>query len=1272
MSTKIIHKHNTNTGVKPHLNQVVGTEGNELDLGEIAINTHDGKMFIRQDQNGDVSLKEIGAADQVDNVLYVSKSGNDSNSGKTLSDSFATIRAALESLAVLEAANPDSTAGTTIFVKSGTYIEDNDTSSDPATAAANPMGGMVVPKNVSIVGDNLRTTRVRGSDPTNDLFYVQNASYITNLTFERLNADPSKPRPPAAVSFPPIALQRNAVPQEIQTSPYVENCTSFCLNATGMLIDGSLTTGLRSMVSDSFTQINAGGRGVHLLNRGYAQLVSIFTVSCDYAILCESGGQCSLTNSNASFGNYGLKATGASDTLYAGALTKEAVAFDENLEITTTTPPKYGDAFLINDKDNQLIAKCGRDVELILDAVAQDIALETNFNSIYSGIAYKRAGALPDNQVDPTSEALFETKRLVGLLKDVSRFPSVKANVDGRFDVITSIINNGAIAGSYTEPGSSQPNYTTPTLVLPNSLGRHAAYSYAASNTGGVNNSLGALLDNRVFIQDEITSFINAKVAFNASNSSSHWYNFTYNSDKCRRDIGYIVDSLCYDLMYGGNSATLIAARSYFDNAVSQLGTGQTGPTVETYGYLADVVSAVILNTDPTGNGGNKFTITAREEAQTTVAGPSSAGVATEAHDLVEIIKDMIEDGDLEELPALVLPTFPSTGDSIVAKNAIQDNKRELRQATTDWVIINTGIEDNFYYSVEGVESSIDFTTTDYNGFLPLQITSGQVDSANDKLVTLQRQQLASNGGTIDAPGITGHGLVQGQPVKYACTGTPITGLISGQVYFVIKLNDTEIQLSTTQRNFWETGSDSAETIGNATMSGTHTLTPGFYYNTNKCERDVGLIIDAVRDDMLLGTNFNSVYTGISYQRASAYTTVTNTDQKAPTLAAMLEVKKTLSQLVDVAASDKAYNRLRAGVDEIIHIFEDGTVSVTAPGDGVADELFLPNTLNVTSSTVQTKDDLMSSKDTIVTNVFGYIEAQRTNGNPDFAGLTSTSYQTKCARDIRFIVDALAYDLMYNTNTASIRAAESYFITTFDANGNESSVSQLAAGQTSATIAAYEYMRDNAIPAVMSLSAGVVRTSLETLLDSLMNIIISHIQNGTVTQPQALGTSGIAADLITASTAINDQKSNIQSTVGSGVDIYRVIPLENVRDDFLNDVNGDLRYTIDFRKRSLIAASSMTFEYVGTGTEIKNLTSATDDLYNRPRTDDFPQTQNEVIEDSTTNLGAVYFTSTDHKGDFRIGSGMRINRTDGTIEGDTFNRSLFSVMTPYILAIEGN
>jgi hypothetical protein len=112
-----------------------------------------------------------------------------------------------------------------------------------------------------------------------------------------------------------------------------------------MRVDGSRASGIRSMVSDAYTQINNGGVGIHILNRGYAQLVSIFTVFCDVGILCESGGQCSITNSNSSFGNYGLKANGKSELLYSGTVTTDYVrGFDTIILSGLSTRPNYGDA----------------------------------------------------------------------------------------------------------------------------------------------------------------------------------------------------------------------------------------------------------------------------------------------------------------------------------------------------------------------------------------------------------------------------------------------------------------------------------------------------------------------------------------------------------------------------------------------------------------------------------------------------------------------------------------------------------------------------------------------------------------------------------------------------------------------------------------------------------------------------------------------------------------------------------------------------------------
>jgi hypothetical protein len=81
----------------------------------------------------------------------------------------------------------------------------------------------------------------------------------------------------------------------------------------GMRIDGSLVTGfLRSMVIDSYTQVNQGGWGIYILNNGYAQFVSTFTVATEKGIVCEAGGTCSISTSNSTFGLSGLVATGMS------------------------------------------------------------------------------------------------------------------------------------------------------------------------------------------------------------------------------------------------------------------------------------------------------------------------------------------------------------------------------------------------------------------------------------------------------------------------------------------------------------------------------------------------------------------------------------------------------------------------------------------------------------------------------------------------------------------------------------------------------------------------------------------------------------------------------------------------------------------------------------------------------------------------------------------------------------------------------------------------
>ena len=229
----------------------------------------------------------IGAATD---VYYVSKSGNDSNDGTTLATAFLTIKRACEVVEPL--VNADVSRRVSIFVKAGSYTENN-----PVT----------VPKRTAIIGDSLRSVSILPGNTGFDTFYVNNGCYVYGATF-RGHISPS-----AAIAFNP-----DGSAGAITTSPYIQNCSSITTTGCGVRINGSYVSGLKGMVMDAYTQFNQGGPGVHILNSGYAQLVSIFTICTSYGILCESGGQCSVTNSNSSFGDYALVADGTSPSKDTG------------------------------------------------------------------------------------------------------------------------------------------------------------------------------------------------------------------------------------------------------------------------------------------------------------------------------------------------------------------------------------------------------------------------------------------------------------------------------------------------------------------------------------------------------------------------------------------------------------------------------------------------------------------------------------------------------------------------------------------------------------------------------------------------------------------------------------------------------------------------------------------------------------------------------------------------------------------------------------------
>lgn len=254
-----------------------------------------------------------------ENCIYVSTSGSDTNSGLNPSVPVRTIKKAVK--VAFDIYGPNKS---TIFVETGDYSE------------LNPI---YLPPGTSLIGDNLRRTTIRPKNKQYDILWCNNACYVWGFTF-RDHLEPSAAcafpilntsDPQYTVAFntpgyvidttrtgPPFGLPIVSKPF-ITTSPYIQGCSSITTGVggvsagCGIRVDGNLASGyLRSFVTDSFTQFNQGGKGLHIINNGYAQLVSTFTICCTEGVICESGGTCSISTSNCSFGLSGLVARGKS------------------------------------------------------------------------------------------------------------------------------------------------------------------------------------------------------------------------------------------------------------------------------------------------------------------------------------------------------------------------------------------------------------------------------------------------------------------------------------------------------------------------------------------------------------------------------------------------------------------------------------------------------------------------------------------------------------------------------------------------------------------------------------------------------------------------------------------------------------------------------------------------------------------------------------------------------------------------------------------------
>jgi hypothetical protein len=204
----------------------------------------------------------------------------------------------------------------------------------------------------------------------------------------------------------------------------------------------------------------------------------------------------------------------------------------------------------------------------------------------------------------------------------------------------------------------------------------------------------------------------------------------------------------------------------------------------------------------------------------------------------------------------------------------------------------------------------------------------------------------------------------------------------------------------------------------------------GYSYSTANLQTYVGLVIDAICYDLLFSSNFQTVTIA---QQFSKYNVGVSTAEIAATLT---YVGTQLTAITSVAASSTAIAFINSAITTMNAVIQAGTAVTPVWPALVAASSSAPSTIGQTSA----RDLLYANITFIQTEIVAYLLA-------NFSSLSYSS--TTCQRDVKLIVEALIYDLMYGGNSQSVYAGLRYWI------GN---TLQVQASEQTATVAAMNYI----------------------------------------------------------------------------------------------------------------------------------------------------------------------------------------------------------------------
>ena len=823
--------------------------------------------------------------------------------------------------------------------------------------------------------------------------------------------------------------------------------------------------------------------------------------------------------------------------------------------------------------------KCKRDVSLLLDGVKVDVLTGSNYNAIHNGLAYRIETAGTNKVIN---EQLTETVKGIEYAKAKAvaavADQALQTKTEEAFDEIIDIMTKGRTAADAID------------------------FSSNALNVNKINGR-SQLQNNKAFLQAEIIAWLTA-------NRPSH----TYDTAKCQRDTGYLIDAISFDLQHGGNFGTLNFTRLYFENGVNVgLPINQREPSYAAFRHLGDCAELIIQDTDI---GGLK---SAGNSATQDFAG-ASGGVllAADGEKLFDTCAQILEDNTMLMAPAYDLPdaAAPYSVAQIAAFNAIDNIKTIVAEGLIEYVstfydilpFSETKCSRDIGFIVDAVSHDIQYggnsasvqTAGMYfenavntglkieqrlgtkDAFLHMAKVIEHVAGAVDITTTAFPKEAVFYTGDILTQYDYWHGTESYQTTekqdKKVVGANPKTCIAASDlVKIVANAVDDNIEVSTTIPEMifpletWVADNykvakdlvdNQRETISESVityLSGTH---DALSFPAAKCRRDIGYIVDAISHDVQYGGNFATRQAaGIYFENGVSVLPSDTRNQYSDILNILGTLVDGVVQETDV--SNTLYTITPQNTLGTAATSTEGTRvhDLVAYIEGVirADDTDeLPaiesgNTAWVDSELTTAATTLDDGTEELASDVTTFI-------NSNFNVLDYN--KAKCKRDTGYLLDAFSYDLNFGGNAASRWNADFYFW---------NQVYRLPEDQRIPTAKSYRHLGKICKDIVIGEYAGQVQngevaTTVEsTKVEGLANIFYStQLYNDTKYLPLLEEPTYLNPVFADAQNILAQQRQALQyQTVGYVGKTYKFIDLNLTRRDaknLLTAVTNDFKY----------------------------------------------------------------------------------------------------------------